>query len=273
MNDPDAAVQRTSDLTSRVLAPNPGPMTLDGTNTYVIRAAGAERAVVVDPGPDIAEHLDRIQSLGPIELVLLTHHHRDHSEAAPALAALTGAPVRAADPGLCIDGETLHDGEVIDAGGTRIVVLSTPGHTRDSVCFRLPDDSAEDAPTVSGSVLTGDTILGRGTTILAQPDNALSHYIRSLESLRDAPGDQLVLPAHGSSLPSLSAAASRYLEHRQQRLEQVRGALESLGLAPSRDPQTVSRVTDAVYPDVDPATRFAAEASTAAQLEYLETGG
>ena len=263
-------MQHTSALTTRILAPNPGPMTLDGTNTYVIRAEGAKGAVVVDPGPEIAEHLDRIACFGPIELILLTHHHADHVEAAPALAARTGAPVRAADPGLCIDGEPLRSGDVISAGGTRIAVLATPGHTADSVCLSLPDDRALRSE-AHGSVLTGDTILGRGTTILAQQHDAVRDYLASLELLRGLPGEQLVLPAHGAPLPSLAAIAGSYLEHRHERLDQVREALAGLGHAASRDPEVVSRVTDAVYPAIAASVRFAAEASTAAQLEYLET--
>ncbi|MET0862248.1 MAG: MBL fold metallo-hydrolase [Microbacterium sp.] len=258
-----------SRLTTRVLAPNPGPMTLDGTNTYVLRAPGADAAVVVDPGPEISEHLDRIDALGPIELILLTHHHPDHVEAAPTLAARTGAPVRAMEPTLCIDAPPLRDDEEIDAGGTRIVVLATPGHTSDSVCFHLPDDGALDSAEPVGSVLTGDTILGRGTTILAQAEGALHDYLASLERLRDLPQAQLVLPAHGPKLPSLRTIAGRYHGHRHLRLIEIQRALASLGAEPSRDAQVVSQVTDIVYAGLNPAVRFAAEASTAAHLEYL----
>jgi glyoxylase-like metal-dependent hydrolase (beta-lactamase superfamily II) len=262
-------IERWSSLTTRVLAPNAGAMTLDGTNTYVVRAPGADGAVVVDPGPDAFEHLDRIQSLGPVELILLTHHHLDHTESAPTMAARTGAPVRAMEATLSIGAPPLHDDEVIQAAGTRIVVLATPGHTSDSVCFHLPEDSPLDSTEPVGSVLTGDTILGRGTTILAQAEGALQDYLASLERLRDLPQAQLVLPAHGPKLPSLRTIAGRYHGHRALRLIEIGRALASLGVEPSRNPWLVSKVTDVVYPGLDPALRFAAEASTAAHLEYL----
>lgn len=263
------ASERWSTLTTRVLAPNPGPMSLDGTNTYIVRAPGAASGIVVDPGPEIPEHLDRIEAEGPIELILLTHHHRDHAESVDAMVSRTGVPVRAADPSLCRGAEPLRDGETIHAGGTRIDVIATPGHTIDSVCFRLPEDGPVGADATVGSILTGDTILGRGTTILAQPDGALRDYLRSLERLRGLPDATLVLPAHGPSLPSLAAIAGQYLGHRRMRLAQVRGVLAELGIDASVAPDVVARVSDIVYPQIDPDIRFAAEASTAAQLEYL----
>ena len=261
--------ERWSLLTTRVLAPNAGPMTLDGTNTYVIRAPGAESVVVVDPGPNLAEHLDRIETLGPVALVLLTHHHADHSESIATIAGRTGAPVRSADPALCINGAPLQDGEVIEAAGTRIVVVATPGHTADSLCFHLPEDRATGADHTSGSMLTGDTVLGRGTTILARPDGSLRDYLRSLEILRDFPGADLVLPGHGPALPRLSDVVAVYIAHRRERLAQVTAALSALGITASQDDEVVKQVTDAVYPNTDASVRFAAEASTYAQLVYL----
>jgi glyoxylase-like metal-dependent hydrolase (beta-lactamase superfamily II) len=248
-------------------------MTLDGTNTFVIRAPGAVSSVVVDPGPEIPEHLDRIESLGPVELILLTHHHADHAASAPELARRTGAPVRAFRPDLCIDADPLLDGDAIDAAGARIITIATPGHTHDSVCFQLPGDSPFGADERLGSILTGDTILGRGTTILAQPTGALRDYLRSLERLRDLESAQLVLPAHGPALPRLATVAADYLTHRAGRLAQLEAALEELGLRPSRDPAVIARVTDLVYRNISSSVRFAAEASTAAQLEYLVDQG
>ncbi|GAA3199139.1 MBL fold metallo-hydrolase [Microbacterium terregens] len=263
--------ERWSALTTRVLAPNAGLMTLDGTNTFVIRAAGATSAVVVDPGPDTPAHLDRLEALGPISLVLLTHHHFDHVEAAAAFAERTGAVVRALDPALCIGAPPLYDGEMIDAAGTRIVVIATPGHTADSVCFLLPEDSVPGATGAGGTLLTGDTILGRGTTILARPDGSLRDYLRSLGELRDLSGVDLVLPGHGPALPSLAAVVDSYLEHRRERLAQVSAALRTLDLPPTSDADVVTQVTDFVYPHTHPGVRFAAEASTYAQLAFLET--
>ncbi|WP_035780856.1 MBL fold metallo-hydrolase, partial [Arthrobacter sp. H14] len=192
---------RSSALTRFRLAPNPGPMSLDGTNSYIISApepqavtvpgATAQGAtsqgagtrpqptVVVDPGPLDKHHLERLAAAGPVELVLITHRHADHTEASEQFRRLTGAPVRALDPAYCHGGDPLTDGEVIEAAGVEIRVLATPGHTSDSVSFHLPADrpAGTEGTTgiagVGGSVLTGDTILGRGTTILDYPDGRL----------------------------------------------------------------------------------------------------
>ena len=141
------------------------------------------------------------------------------------LAAATGAPVRAADPTCCIGGDPLRDGETVFAAGLEIGVLATPGHTADSVCFLLPSD-APDRP--HGSVLTGDTILGRGTTVIAPPDGSLRDYLGSLRVLA-ALGHAYVLPAHGPQRLDLEAVAAEYLAHREQRLDQIRDALVHLG--------------------------------------------
>lgn len=261
-------VLRTSALTTRVLAPNAGPMTLDGTNSFVLRAPGADSTVIVDPGPEDAAHLDRLAAIGRVELILLTHHHADHAASIHTFARTTGAPVRAADPRLCVDAPPLEDGAEISAAGCRIRTIATPGHTADSVCFQLPGDAAADGTALpEGSVLTGDTILGRGTTIIAD-DGDLGDYLASLERLR-ALGAAQVLPAHGPTLPDLAAICTAYLAHRRERLAEVQTALDSLGIPAAADAATVARVADVVYPRVDPGIRFAAEASTRAQLQYL----
>lgn len=263
---PDAVDPWTRSIT-RVLAPNPGPMTLEGTNTLVVRAPGSAGAVVVDPGPDDPAHLRRILALGPVELILLTHRHADHSESAPLLAELTGAPVRAVDPALCLDAPPLADGEVIRAAGCRIRVLATPGHTDDSVCLVLDDDG----PLVGdgrGSVLTGDTVLGRGTTVLTGGAEALADYERSLRALV-ALGPVTAAPGHGPIVADLAAAAAALLEHRRQWLAQVREASAELGVDGRVDDAAVSIVTDRVYGDVDAGVRFAAELSVRVQLEHL----
>lgn len=259
--DDDAALprigERSSRLTRRLLAPNASPMTLDGTNSYLIGAPGSASVVIVDPGPDDEGHLRALAEAAPVELILITHHHPDHIAGSERLARLTGAPVRAFDPAFCIAGEPLADGERIDAAGTSIGVIATPGHTADSVCFHLPDDGP------NGAVLTGDTILGRGTTIIDYPDGTLGAYLESLKLLR-ALGPATVLPAHGLDLPDLASVCDDYLQHRNERLDQIRAALAQLGTdAPTE------QVTDLVYADVDAGLRSAAEASVRAQLAYL----
>lgn len=233
-----------------VLAPNPGPMTLDGTNSYVL-SAGLGSSVIVDPGPDHADHLATLANTNPV-LVLITHHHADHTEASAAIHRLTGAPVRALDAAQCHGGDPLSDGELIGAAGVSIRVLATPGHTADSVCFQLAD-----------GVLTGDTILGSGTTVIVGGDGSLGAYLSSLELLRSL-GDVPVLPGHGPRLPSLADVSDQLIAHRHQRLDEVRSALSRLGAD-----ATVQQVADAVYPAVDARIRFAAEQSVLAQLDYL----
>ena len=240
---------------SVVLAPNPGPMTLEGTNSWVLRAPGSEGCVVVDPGPLHDGHLAALVACGPVEVVLLTHGHADHSEGAGELARRTGAPVRALDPAHRLGDEGLGEGDVVAAAGVEVRVLATPGHTSDSLSLLLRDPSGGEA------VLTGDTVLGRGTTVVAHPDGVLADYLRSLERLQEL-GDRTVLPGHGPELASVGAAAAHYLQHRRQRLEQVRAAVE----AGSR---TARAVVETVYADVDRALWPAAELSVRAQLVHL----
>lgn len=259
--DSAAALQRSSDLTRFILAPNPGPMSLDGTNSYVLAGPGSATAVVVDPGPDDEVHLLALARAAAVELVLITHRHADHTAGSARLHELTGAPVRAADPAHCHGGGApLQDGEVVLAAGLELTVLATPGHTSDSVCFHLPGDGP------GGSVLTGDTILGRGTTMLDYPDGTLGDYLATLDRL-EAMGPATVLPAHGPVLPSLAEVARGYRTHRHERMAQIRATLDRLG----RD-ASVGDVADAVYSDVGPSVRRAAEMSVAAQLHYLREG-
>jgi glyoxylase-like metal-dependent hydrolase (beta-lactamase superfamily II) len=245
-------------LAAVLLEENPSPMTLEGTNTWVLRAPGERECVVVDPGDDDPEHQRRVAAHGPVALVLLTHRHHDHAAGARRFAELTAAPVRALDPSLVLGSEALGDGDVVAAAGCELRVVATPGHTSDSLSFRL------DGPGVGPAVLTGDTILGRGTTVIAHPDGALGPYLGSLRRLAELPDATAVLPGHGSELSNAPAVARRYLAHREERLEQVREALRTLG----RD-ATARQVVERVYADVDRVLWPAAEASVRAQLAYL----
>ncbi len=242
-----------------VLADNPSGMTLDGTNSWVLRAPGQRGCVVVDPGPEETRHLDRLQEQGPVELILLTHHHFDHSESARTFSERTGAPVRALDPQLCLGAEGLGAGDALGAAGLDIRVLATPGHTTDSLCFVVDGD---------GSVLTGDTVLGRGTTVLGDHHGALGDYLRSLDRLAALPAGTTLLPGHGPDLPDAPRTARDYLAHREQRLEQVREAVRRLG-----EDVTPRQVVEVVYADVDESLWPAADISVAAQLEYLREHG
>ena len=244
---------------SVLLAGNPSPMTLDGTNTWILRAAGAAGAIVVDPGPDDPGHLAAVARAGPVRTILLTHGHADHSAGARRLHELTGAPVRALDPAHRYGGEGLAEGDVVATGGVQVRVLATPGHTGDSLCFLAAGPGAPDA------VLTGDTILGRGTTVVAHPEGRLADYLASLRRLAEL-GPVAVLPGHGPDLPDAAAAAGHYLAHREQRLAQVRAALDELGPA-----ATPRQVVEHVYAEVDRDLWWAAELSVRAQLDYLRS--
>ncbi len=246
-------LREVSPVASVLLEDNPSVMTLEGTNSWVLRAPGARGCVVVDPGYDDPAHLDRLAEVGLVELVVLTHHHPDHAEGAPRFAERVGAPVRAFDPGLCRGSGRLRPGEELVAAGLRIEVLHTPGHTRDSVSLRLEHAGRP-------QVLTGDTVLGRGTTVLTD----LGDYLDTLDVLCELPPDTLGLPGHGPELADLGAVAREYREHRRQRLDQVRAALRELG--PDATPR---QVVELVYADVDRSLWGPAEASVTAQLEYL----
>jgi len=248
-----------SSLATAVLAANPSPMTLDGTNTWVLREPGSARSIVVDPGPDDAAHLRAVLDAGQdVVAVLLTHGHFDHSEGARRLHELTGAPVRALDPSHQLGDEGLAEGDVVTGAGVEVRVWATPGHSSDSLSFLLsgPGDDGD-------AVLTGDTILGRGTTVVAYPDGDLGDYLASLRRLAEL-GPITVLPGHGPELPHAAAAAQAYLAHREQRLDQVRAVVADLGL--HAEPRAV---VERVYTDVDEVLWPAADMSVAAQLAYL----
>jgi glyoxylase-like metal-dependent hydrolase (beta-lactamase superfamily II) len=244
-------LREVSPNASVLLENNPSSMTLEGTNSWVLRAPGSAGCIVVDPGYEDIEHLTLLADVGPVELILLTHHHGDHAEGAPWFAERTGAPVRAFDPSLCIGAESFVDGEVIAAAGLELEVLHTPGHTDDSVSLRL-----------DAEILTGDTVLGRGTTVL----HDLGNYLRSLRKLIELPDGIKGLPGHGPELADLPTTAREYLAHREQRLDQVRSALRELGAD-----ATARQVVELVYADVDQSLWLPAELSVRAQLEYLRS--
>jgi glyoxylase-like metal-dependent hydrolase (beta-lactamase superfamily II) len=232
-------------------------MTLDGTNTWVLRDPNSTAVVVVDPGPDDPAHLSAVAAAGGVSTILLTHGHPDHSAGARRLYELTGAPVRAFDTANRIGSLGLTDGEVIEAAGVELRVWVTPGHTADSVSFVLERAGGPQA------VVTGDTVLGRGTTVVAYPDGDLGDYLWSLRRLRQL-GDVVVLPGHGCELPAAAPAIDGYLAHREMRLAQVRDALGVFGRDVS--PRTI---VERLYADLDPALWPAAELTVRAQLAYL----
>jgi glyoxylase-like metal-dependent hydrolase (beta-lactamase superfamily II) len=239
-----AVAEQLPSWASLVRAPNPGPMTLDGTNTWVLRAG--DTAMVVDPGPADEGHLRAVAAHGPFAAVLVTHGHPDHVEGLDRFRELTGARVArlpTAHP------HPVHVGELVITG------IETPGHTADSLCFLVDGDGQR-------AILTGDTILGRGTTVVAWPDGDLGDYLASLERLAVFSGVP-VLPGHGPPLADCAAAATAYLAHRRARLEEVRAAVAA-------GARTPAEVVAMVYADLDRALWPAAEWSTKAQLEYIQ---
>jgi glyoxylase-like metal-dependent hydrolase (beta-lactamase superfamily II) len=251
-----------------VLAPNANMMTLDGTNTWVLREPDGARSVVIDPGPSILSHLDAVAELaGDVAAVLLTHHHADHAEAAREFAERVGCGVRALDPAYTLGDEGLRDGDVVAVDGLEVHVIGTPGHTGDSLSFLVPAE---------GAVLTGDTVLGRGTTVVAHPDGQLGAYLDSLDrlhALAAAHEVRTIWPGHGPVIDEALPVLDYYIAHRRERLEQVSAAVEQLrnephpeGVAADEFPR---RVVEIVYQDVDPILWGAAELSVRAQLAFL----
>ncbi len=247
-----------------ILAPNPSPWTLDGTNTWLLSAPGGNQAAVIDPGPADAGHAAAIRAAADerdlsIVTVLLTHGHIDHSEGARAFAESIGVGVRALDPEHRLGAEGLADGAVVALGDGEVRVVGTPGHSSDSVSFLLPHD---------GSILTGDTVLGRGTSLVAWPDGRLGDYLDSLRRLRDltaAADVERLLPGHGPVLGAPATVIEAYLEHRAGRLAEV-AAVVATGVTDAGE------IVAIVYADVPREVWPAAELTVRAQLEYLTVG-
>ena len=252
-----------------VVAPNPGPLTLDGTRTWLV---GAGSVVLIDPGPALPEHLARVQAAvggRVVDAILLTHAHADHADGASAAARAFGAPVMASSGTLArtgLAGRVLRDGDTVPVGGsgdrepiagtTSLQVIETPGHAADHISFLLLPDRW---------LFTGDLVLGEGSSAVLHPDGRMSEYlasIRKLEALRPA----RLLPGHG---PPVEEAASRLGEYRRHRLDRER----QIELAIETGSRTVSEIREAVYGPLDPGLRAAAEASVSAHLVHLRERG
>jgi glyoxylase-like metal-dependent hydrolase (beta-lactamase superfamily II) len=236
-------------------------MTLDGTNTWVITDQ-QDDALVVDPGPAIEAHLEAVLAACSPRLItiVLTHRHLDHSEGAAMLAERAGCGVRAADPQFRIGPDGLEGGQLIRVGGLTLEVLETPGHTSDSRSLLLS------APDGVSRLITGDMVLGRGTTVITYPDGDLAAYFDSLDLLEGLVSTSNVaelLPGHGPIVADPLPWLSYYRNHRQERLDEIRAALAA-------GDRTVSEIVARVYADVDRRLWPAAEQSVRAQLEYLQ---
>ena len=254
----------TSPYVQGLRAPNPGPMTLEGTNTWLIGNGSRGPVLVVDPGPLAPAHQDSVlrAAYRGVVSVVLTHRHLDHSDSAAELARRAECGVRAADPALVVGSEGLAEGDRLEVAGATLTAVATAGHTSDSMSLLLTGDDGV------VRLLSGDMVLGRGTTVITYPDGDLGAYLDSLARLRSLVAEHgivEILPGHGPVVTDPAGWLAYYAEHRQQRLNQVRAALASGARAPAE-------VVAAVYADVDQQLWPAAEQSVRAQLEYLDSG-
>jgi glyoxylase-like metal-dependent hydrolase (beta-lactamase superfamily II) len=249
-------------LVTRVLAPNPSGMTLDGTNTYVVGAPGSGQAVVVDPGPADSRHLAAVQEVltardARVVAVLVTHHHLDHAEAAAPWSSHFAAPVAAASRTVAGPaGRVLEPGERLALAGTAVDVVPTPGHTGDHLAFRVE----------SGAVLVGDHVLGRGTSVVTHPEGDVVAYLESLRRVHDL-GPSALYCGHGPELTEDPIAVlDFYAAHRAFRESQLIDALTA-------GARTVDELVATVYAPVPVQLWPAAAQSTRATLAKLQTEG
>ena len=257
-----AVTERVPDGVALVRASNTGPMTLSGTNTWIV----GEPAWVIDPGPAEAAHVDavvaEVERRGGAAGIALTHAHLDHAEAVPALRDRFGAPVAAAERTGPQGGfeepfaEDVSPDVVLHHGDTcgPLSVIATPGHSLDHVSF------------VAGKVLfCGDTVLGEGSVFIAPGGGALALYMDSLRRLRTLAVDALC-PGHGPVVWDPQAKLDEYIAHRQDREDRLVDAL-------ARGLRTPDELLDDVWDDAPPALRFAAQLTLEAHLEKLGEEG
>jgi glyoxylase-like metal-dependent hydrolase (beta-lactamase superfamily II) len=235
----------------RVLAPNPSPYTLEGTNTWIV---GSEPTIVIDPGPDIPEHLAAVaREAGRVGVVLVTHDHPDHAPGALPFAQLVGAPVHAFK---LAGAERLRAGQHVHAGGLDLTAVHTPGHTSDHVAFFEHG---------SGALFTGDAVVGRGTSFIDPPDGDLVQYLRSLKRMVEL-GPRIIYPGHGPVVLRAQEKLHGYLAHRDERETQVLAAL-------AEGPRTIAEMVEVIYADHPKDVHSLAARSVLAHLLKLADEG
>ena len=252
-------VKLLSQRVARIVAPNPGPMTGPGTNTYVI---GETDLVVVDPGPAIPSHIDAILNCvgDRLRYIACTHTHPDHSPAASALAEATGAMLvgRTTADGRHQDlsfqpASQIEDDECITGEGWTLRAIRTPGHVDNHVCYLLDEE---------GMVFAGDHIMNGSTVVIVPPGGNMAHYIASLRRLLDY-DVKVVAPGHGELIPDCRGEVEKLVRHRLLREAKVFGALSDAA-------QSLDDLVVAVYDDVDPMMHEWAKLSLLAHLIKLE---
>jgi glyoxylase-like metal-dependent hydrolase (beta-lactamase superfamily II) len=251
------AVTAVTPLVRRIVAPNPSLMTGPGTNTYLVGDPADGDLVVIDPGPDVDAHLDRIAEIGAgrIRTIVVTHTHQDHSPGAPGLAARTGAPLVGFDgrDGFEPD-RAAGDGHVVEATGARLVAVHTPGHASNHLCWLLEEERL---------LVSGDHVMDGSTVVIAPPDGDMAAYLDQLRRLR-ALGLRSIAPGHGRLITDPDARLDGYLSHRLDREHQVVTALASAG-----HPATVEELVAAIYTGVAEALLPVARYSVWAHLRKL----
>jgi glyoxylase-like metal-dependent hydrolase (beta-lactamase superfamily II) len=266
---PYATAEQLEPAIARVLANNPSPFTYTGTQSYLI---GEREVAVIDPGPDLPEHLEALEeAIGgrPVVAIMCTHTHRDHSPAAKPLADATGAPIVGCAPlaletvgpraDASFDGDyspdlVLKDADSVTVDGRSIVAVATPGHTSNHLCFAY-----------EGALFTGDHVMGWSTTVVVPPDGDMAEYIRSLDKLRGR-DDRIYYPAHGAPVTNPQQYVRSLIGHRMQRERQI------LRLV-SEQPRPISDIVANAYPGLDPRLVPAAGGSVLAHLVDLQRRG
>jgi glyoxylase-like metal-dependent hydrolase (beta-lactamase superfamily II) len=236
-----------------VTAPNPGPYTLEGTQSYVL----GER-IVIDPGPEIASHIEALLAAAPqLSAILVTHRHADHAPGARSLKMRTGAPIYASHG--TVDDEfvdhALFDGDEIHRDGMSLRAVATPGHTAEHFCFFSSERE----------LFTGDTVLGAGTTVIFPPDGDMGAYLSTLQKLIDL-NPAVIYPGHGPPRHDAVELLQQYLDHRRLRERQI---VELLAMEES----DVHMLRALIYPDLDPRLTRAAELQLDAHLILLRQNG
>ena len=269
MDAPYSILEQLERGVARVLAHNPSPFTYTGTQTYLV---GSNQLAVIDPGPDVADHLDALQRAiagRPVVAILCTHTHRDHSPASRALAVLTGAPIVGCAPlalesvgprmDAAFDGDyapdrILADGDSVTVDGEPVTAVATPGHTSNHLCFEY-----------RGALFTGDHVMGWSTTVVFPPDGDMGAFMASLDKLRQR-GDRIFYPAHGPPVTNPQQLLRGLIGHRMQREKQI---LKLVG----KEPRPIPDIVAAAYPGLDPRLVPAAGGSVLAHLLDLEARG
>lgn len=244
-----------------VVAGNPGPLTLDGSRTYVL---GGDPCIIIDPGPAIGDHLDAVETAAGsagVAAICITHYHPDHAAGTAALALRLAAPVAATPDSASLAGLEppdlpLEPGTTLDFAGGRLETIPAPGHSADHVCFLWLEERA---------LFAGDVILGEGTSMIAPPEGDMAAYLNTLTRLAEL-DLSVIYPGHGPPIERPAAKLEEYIAHRHERERQVADALRA-------GASTAEEIRARVYPDLDPRLARAAEGSVLAHLDKLVRQG